>query len=85
MTPARWLCGGGDCYSYGLIANGSLDLVVEKGLALYDFAAIPPIIEGAGGFMCDWEGNSLTVNSGNAVVAGSDIALKDQILNVLNS
>lgn len=94
MMPDQWPklydeCGmvvwGGDCYSYGLIASGFLNLVVEKGLNLYDFAAIPPIIEGAGGFMCDWNGESLTLNSDDAVVAGGDIALKDQILSTLNS
>ena len=74
---------GGDCYSYGLLANGGLDAVVEKGLGTYDYAAIPPIIEGAGGWMGDWQGNPLTLNSGDEAIAIGDIALKDQILDVV--
>lgn len=75
---------GGDCYSYGLIANGWLDGVVEAGLGTYDFAAIPPIVEGAGGLMCDWEGKPLTLSSGGNVIAIGDPGLKDELLDVLN-
>ena len=28
---------GGDCYAYGLLASGYIDLVVESGLKPYDF------------------------------------------------
>ncbi|HSS86407.1 MAG TPA: inositol monophosphatase family protein, partial [Reyranella sp.] len=35
----RW---GGDCYAYGLLAAGHVDLVVENALKLYDFAALVP-------------------------------------------
>ena len=40
---------GGDCYAYGLLAMGFADLVVEAGLQPYDFMALVPVIEGAGG------------------------------------
>jgi histidinol phosphatase-like enzyme (inositol monophosphatase family) len=74
---------GGDCYSFGLLASGFLDCAIESHLGTYDFAALPPIIEGAGGHMCDWHGNPLTLQSDDHVVAVGDIALKDQILDVL--
>lgn len=76
---------GGDCYSFGLLTNGYLDGVVESGLKPYDFAALPPIIEGAGGHMCDWNGNPLTIHSDGRVLALGDISLKDQILKIVNS
>lgn len=76
---------GGDCYSFGLLANGALDVAIESHLGTYDFAALPPIIEGAGGHICDWEGNPLTTQSDGRVLALGDIALKDQILSILNS
>lgn len=76
---------GGDCYSFGLLANGHLDCVVENGLSTYDYAALPPIINGAGGHMCDWNGNPLTIKSEGHVLALGDVALKDDILNILNS
>ncbi|AWK87462.1 histidinol-phosphatase [Azospirillum thermophilum] len=63
---------GGDCYSYGLLASGYYDLVVESGLKLYDFAALVPVVTGAGGLMTDWEGKPLDANSGGRVIAAGD-------------
>jgi len=74
---------GGDCYSYGLLSMGGLDAVIETQLGTYDYCALPPIIEGAGGHMSDWDGNPLTINSDGRVLAVGDIALKDQILNIV--
>ena len=74
---------GGDCTSYGFLASGNVDAVIEGGLSLYDYIAMPPIIEGAGGHMCDWEGKPLDLNSDGRVLAVGDIALKDQISEIL--
>ena len=69
---------GGDCYAYGLLAAGFIDLVVEAGLKPYDFCALVPVIEGAGGRMTDWEGRPLRLGSGNRVIAAGDPALGDK-------
>ena len=62
---------GADCYAYGLVALGSIDLVVEASLKTYDFAAMLPIVEGAGGVASDWRGAPLTLASdGRVVIAG---------------
>lgn len=74
---------GGDCYSYGLLANGWLDAVVEDLLAPYDYLALPPIVKGAGGWMGDWNGNPLTLFSEGKTLALGDAALKDEFLNLL--
>ncbi|MAZ76071.1 MAG: histidinol phosphate phosphatase [Micavibrio sp.] len=74
---------GGDCYSFGLLANGNLDAVIEAQTQTYDYAALPPIIEGAGGHMCDWNGNPLTIESDGNLLAVGDIALKDTMLEIL--
>jgi histidinol phosphatase-like enzyme (inositol monophosphatase family) len=66
---------GGDCHNYGLLASGHLDLVVEAGLQLYDFAALVPVIEGAGGRMTDWQGRPLDRHSDGRVVAAGDASL----------
>src|SRR5438132_560058 len=50
---------GGDCYAYGLVASGFIDCVVEAGLKPYDYCALVPVIEGAGGIMTDWQGRTL--------------------------
>lgn len=39
----------GDFYSYMLLAEGSVDVVAEHDLKLYDIAALVPIVEEAGG------------------------------------
>lgn len=75
---------GGDCYSYGLLSMGGLDAVIETQLATYDYIAMPPIIEGAGGHMCDWDGKRLHIDSDGRTLAVGDIALKDKILEIVN-
>ena len=74
---------GGDCYNYGSVASGWLDIVVEAGLKLHDFAALVPVVEGAGGRMCDWSGDPLTAASAGDVVAVGDPARVEDILEAL--
>ncbi|CAK9276200.1 unnamed protein product [Sphagnum jensenii] len=50
---------GCDCYAYGLLAAGHVDLVIERGLKPYDYLALVPIVEGAGGVMTNWNGQPL--------------------------
>ncbi len=76
-VAARDTLWGGDCYNYGLLAAGHLDLVIEDGLKLYDFAALVPIVEGAGGVMRDWQGGRLTMTSDGKVIAAGDPRLID--------
>lgn len=75
---------GGDCYAYGLLAAGFIDLVVEADLKPYDFMALIPVIEGAGGMITDWQGKPLGMDSDGRVVAAATSALHDQVLKVLN-
>lgn len=63
---------GGDCHNYGLLAAGHLDLVMEEGLKPYDWAALVPIIQGAGGLITDWRGKPLTLASEGQVLAAGD-------------
>jgi inositol-phosphate phosphatase / L-galactose 1-phosphate phosphatase / histidinol-phosphatase len=71
---------GGDCYNYGLLASGHLDLVVEAGLKLHDLAALAPIVEGAGGMMTDWDGEPLHEGSAGHVIALGDPARLEDVL-----
>ncbi|MGQ9366725.1 histidinol-phosphatase [Azospirillum sp. ST 5-10] len=71
-TAAKATVYGGDCYTYGLLAAGYYDLVVEAGLKLYDFAALVPVVTGAGGLMTDWEGRPLDQRSDGRVIAAGD-------------
>lgn len=76
---------GGDCYNYGLLASGFLDVVCESGLKLYDFAALVPVVEGAGGRMCDWNGDPLTADAQGHVLAIGDPARTDDVLEALRN
>lgn len=77
----RW---GGDCYAYGLLAAGHVDLVVENDLKLYDFAALAPVIAGAGGLITDWRGQPLGMHSDGSVLAAGDTALHRAAMDVLS-
>ena len=74
---------GGDCYNYALVASGHVDLVVEAGLQLYDYAALVPVVEGAGGMMSDWQGNPLDAGSDGRVIALGDPARLDDVLEAM--
>ncbi len=63
---------GGDCYSYGLLASGFVDIVFEENLSPYDFAALVPIVKGAGGHISNWRGEELTLQSTGKVIAVGD-------------
>jgi histidinol phosphatase-like enzyme (inositol monophosphatase family) len=68
-SKARLSRYGGDCYAYGLLAMGFVDLVMEAHLRVWDFAALVPVIESAGGVVTDWEGNAPT-DHGTILAAG---------------
>ncbi|EOX97934.1 Inositol monophosphatase-like - like 2 [Theobroma cacao] len=81
---------GCDCYAYALLASGYVDLVIESGLRPYDFLALVPVIEGAGGVITDWKGQQLDwkASSGSRatsfnVVAAGDKQIHRQALDVL--
>ena len=57
---------GCDCYAYGLLAAGHCDLVAEADLKPYDYMALIPIIQGAGGVITDWSGEELLWSSTEA-------------------
>jgi histidinol phosphatase-like enzyme (inositol monophosphatase family) len=71
---------GGDCHNYGLLAAGHLDLVMEEGLKPYDWAALVPIIQGAGGIVTDWRGKPLTLASEGQVLAAGDARIHAEAL-----
>jgi inositol-phosphate phosphatase / L-galactose 1-phosphate phosphatase / histidinol-phosphatase len=79
----KMLAWGGDCYMYGLLASGHMDVCAEASLSPYDFAALVPVVEGAGGVMSDWSGKKLTLKSDGKVIAVGDAGLKDKILKLL--
>lgn len=82
-TDHKRMVMGGDCYNYAMLATGQLDVVCEAGLKLYDFAALVPVVEGAGGVMCDWNGDPLHAGSDGHVLALGDAARLDDVVEAL--
>lgn len=73
---------GLDCYAYGLLAAGHVDLVIEAGLQDYDICAPIAIIEAAGGIVTDWEGNP--AHGGGRVIAAASAPLHSVALALLS-
>lgn len=74
---------GGDCYSYALLASGHIDAVIEAELQPYDYLALAPVIEAAGGVISDWQGKPLGLHSGGQVVAAATPELHRSMLEQL--
>ncbi|MDX2225291.1 MAG: histidinol-phosphatase [Rhodospirillaceae bacterium] len=75
--------GGTDCYHYAMVASGWTDLACEAALQLYDFAAVVPVIEQAGGTVTDWNGNRLRRGSSGHILASGDRHIHGQALKAL--
>ncbi|MXP26849.1 histidinol phosphate phosphatase [Altererythrobacter indicus] len=82
-TDHKRMVMGGDCYNYAMLASGHIDIVCEAGLKLYDFAALVPIVEGAGGSMSDWNGDPLHAESDGHVIALGDPARLEDVVAAL--
>ena len=76
---------GGDCYMYGLLASGYMDIALEASLSPYDFAALVPIVEGAGGHISDWAGKPMTLKSSGEIIALGDPSLWDEVSGLLKA
>ncbi len=82
-TDYRRMVMGGDCYNYAMLATGQLDVVCEANLKLYDWAALVPVVEGAGGTMSDWNGEPLHAGCDGHVLAVGDPARLEDVVEAL--
>jgi histidinol phosphatase-like enzyme (inositol monophosphatase family) len=83
-AAARRLTWGGDCYAYGLLALGLVDVVAESTMKPWDWAALVPVVEGAGGRVTDWDGAPLSLESEGRVLAVGDPGLLPEAVSLLN-
>jgi len=79
-TDHKRMVMGGDCYNYAMLASGHLDVVCESNLKVYDWAALVPVVEGAGGVMADWNGDPLRHGSDGHVIALGDPARLEDVV-----
>jgi myo-inositol-1(or 4)-monophosphatase len=71
----------GDCYIFGMLALGFVDLIVEGAFRRWDVAALLPLVEGAGGVISNWQGEPW--RDGDAVLASGDARLHAQAVALL--
>jgi myo-inositol-1(or 4)-monophosphatase len=71
---------GGDAYAYAMLASGQIDVVVDAGLKPFDYCALVPVIEGAGGIITDWNGKAVTLGCDGRILAAANAALHAEAL-----
>jgi len=70
--------GGTDCYHYAMVASGWTDMACEAGLKLHDYAALVPVLDGAGAGIVSWNGAPLTLDSERSNPRGLVVAAGDK-------
>ncbi len=71
---------GCDGYAYAMVAAGQIDVVLESGLQLWDWAAHRPLIEAAGGRLTGWTGGDCAPGR---ILALGDPALETEARTVI--
>ena len=75
---------GGDCYMYGMLASGLIDIVLEDTLKVHDYMALVNVIEGAGGIITDKFGQDISLDSDGSLVASGTSSLHYEIIKLIN-
>ena len=75
---------GGSCMAYGQIASGRIDVGIDVQFDVFDYLALVPIINGAGGIITDWNGDALDIKSGDRFIAAGDERTHAEALQVLS-
>jgi myo-inositol-1(or 4)-monophosphatase len=74
---------GGDAYFFAMLASGFIDIAMDAGLAIYDIAALVPIIEGAGGIVTTWDGGD--ASRGGDILAAASAGLHASALKIIRN
>ena len=80
-TSVRLARYGGDCYQYAMLAMGTVDLVCETRLKIWDIHALIPLVRNSGGVITDWNGGDPT--SGGRILASGSERLHAEALKAL--
>jgi inositol-phosphate phosphatase / L-galactose 1-phosphate phosphatase / histidinol-phosphatase len=72
-----------DAYAYGLLAIGEIDIVIESKLQRHDYAALLPVVEGAGGVVTNWRGEAPGSDDTGELIAAATPELHAAALKLL--
>ena len=76
---------GTDCYAYGLLLSGQIDLVIEANMKPWDYLAQVSLINEIGGMITDWSGRQLNLNSTGQIIASTSQKCYEEAMNILLS
>lgn len=82
-NDSRFPIFGADCYAYGLLLLGKIDLIIEANLKPWDYMAQIPLIRELGGNITDWEGKDLNVKSKGKIIASMSMNHHKKIIKFL--
>ena len=85
IQRAKYYRFGGDCYMYGMLASGLIDIVIEDTLKIHDYMALIPVIKGAGGIISDKNNKAITLKSDGSFVATANTILHKEVAEILKS
>lgn len=84
-ASSLWNVYDGGCLGYAALASGRIGVCLNgPNLDSFDICALVPVVEGAGGVITDWFGNTLTLASEGSIVASATKQLHKQVLNELS-
>lgn len=69
----RWARGIGDFWSYHLLIQGKLDIMIEPVTKLWDIAAMTVIVSEAGGILSQLDGSAVTYDTTTALATDGSI------------
>ena len=82
---ASWHVYEGGCLGFAAVATGRIGVsIYGDNVENFDICALAPVVEGAGGVMTDWQGNTINLASSGSVVASASPALHAEVLAMLN-
>jgi histidinol phosphatase-like enzyme (inositol monophosphatase family) len=79
QAAARLTRYGCDAYAYAMVAMGRMDLVIEANLKPWDWEPLVPVVEGAGGVVRNWRGETPDY-TGQIAAAGDPACLEEALV-----
>ncbi len=79
----RFAVYGGSCMFYAQMASGRVDICIDVAFSAWDYMALIPVVQGAGGVFTDWQGRPAGLHTGSQYIAAGDARIHEQALKVL--